>query len=103
LSEAVQQSEFPASPIGGPGRPAFYLVDAILPGRQEKPIAHSRSVHSPAEMNEVVPLVEVGLEVLAAQPVIDAQGPNFEIGKRSGGPRAARCERPSYRRHGDHG
>ena len=33
----------------------LYLVDAILPGQQEKPIAHSRSVHGPAEMNEVVP------------------------------------------------
>src|SRR3954471_20405441 len=26
-------------------------------------------------------LVEVGLEVLAAQPVIDAQGPDLEVGK----------------------
>ena len=25
--------------------------------------------------------IEVGLEVLAAQPVIDAQGPDLEIGK----------------------
>jgi hypothetical protein len=35
--------------------------------------------------------IEVGLEVLAAQTVIDAQGPDLEVGKRSGGPRAARC------------
>ena len=26
-------------------------------------------------------LIEVGLEVLAAQPVIDAQGPDLEVGK----------------------
>ena len=31
--------------------------------------------------------IEVGLEVLAAQPVIDAQGPDLEVGKDAVDPR----------------
>jgi hypothetical protein len=56
-------------------------------------------------------LIEVGLEVLGAQPVIDAQGPaaarlrgsRLSRLERSGAPRAVQYERPFYRRHGDHG
>ena len=46
--------------------------------------------------------IEIGLEVLAAQPVIDAQGPDLEVGE-DPLPRAGRYGRPSCRRHGDRG
>ena len=47
--------------------------------------------------------IEIGLHVPAAQPVIDAQGPDLEVGEDPVKPKAGRCERPSCRRHGDRG
>ena len=40
-----------------------------------------RSVSGAAAVEAEDELIEVGLQVLTAQPVIDAQGPNFEVGE----------------------
>ena len=47
--------------------------------------------------------IEVGLEVLAAQPVIDAQRPDLEVGEDPVNPRQDDVGKPSCRRHGDRG
>jgi hypothetical protein len=45
-------------------------------------------------------LVEIALDVFAAQAVIDAERPAFEIGEDAVGP--GQHERPCSRRHADH-
>ena len=47
--------------------------------------------------------IEKGLEVLAAQPVIDAQGPDLEVGEDPVNPGQDDMGGPSCRRHGDRG